>query len=402
VTTFRIGLLLFLFGVSVRLAPVILERRYEDIQQPEIVRIGRELATSGRFANPFPEPTGITAMCPPAYPYILSTVYRFFGFGARAQLAVQVLSSSAAATQYALLPWLALALGFSRRTGIWAGILGAGFPFWFWIETKGSYETTEASLLFLILLGVFAQAARPEARLPIWYGVLWGVLLLFNPGFLPSLLALSLVRIFDRRISGMREVATVGFFVTLVLLPWTVRNLLEFNTLFFVRNNFGLELHLSNQDKARPLFDQNIGGEGPYGSHPFHSAKERSRLVELGESRYFSEKTESAIAWIWEHPFLFVGLTVKRFFYYWFPVLNAIWKTVFLSVVTTAGLVGFFQLARRNRMAFAILGAAFLVYPLLYYLIQVDVRYRHAIFALLLLCGFNCFSQFSDRRSNIC
>ena len=398
----RLALILFLLGFFVRLAPVVIQRRYEDIEKPEIFQIGEQLAKTGQFANPFFYPTGPTAMCAPGYPFLLALIFRIMGFGVAAQVVITCLACACASAQFALLPWLAAELRFSSRAGILAGIAGAVFPFWFWIETKGSYETTEATLLFVLALAVTAHYSNGDRHWPAWYGLLWGVVLLVNPAFVTVLAALCLLRFIQKRSASIREIALTAALAILVLIPWTVRNYVQFRHLFFIRDNFGLELSLSNSPRSHALFDDNGGPSGPYALDPNFNAAERARLVKMGEFNYFAAKKQEAFSWARAHRMRFLELCAQRVFFFWFPRLNATWKTALLAIVTLLGGAGFLLTARRDPLAAAILGSALLVYPLPYYLVQVDVRYRYPLYSLLLLCAMVFADRFlASRRDSL-
>ncbi len=388
---------IFVLGLTVRMVPVIVQQRYKDIQAPEMVEIGKTLAATGNFANPFPVPTGKTAICPPAYPFLLSLIFRALGVTAVAELAIQLLASAAAALQFALLPWLAAASGFQRSVGIAAGYFGAAIPFWFWIETKGSYDTAYTSLLVVALLAVFAQnTIASNAGLPLWYGLAWGLTLLFNPTFLTVLAPLCALRIWRARDvsrkAALRDVVLTVTLAILVLVPWTVRNYLEFGSLFLIRDNYGLELSVSNGPESSPLFDENTRPGGPYATHPFHNDSEARRLSVLGEPRYFEEKKAAAFAWIRQNPAQFAHLTALRILYFWFPLLNAPLKTLFCAAITIFGIAGFVISFLKNRAGFYLLATVLIVYPLSYYIMQVDVRYRYPLYCPLLLCAAYCLS----------
>ena len=381
---------LFLLGAGVRIAFVVIRGDYKVIETPEMVLIAKSLAASGYFANPFPTPTGPTAISPPGYPFLLSLIFRTLGFDSRSQLFIQCMTSAVAALQFALLPWFAICLGFTRNVGIYAGALGAAIPFWFWTETKGSYDTALTSLLLMLLIGIFGRCVMiRRSGLPKWYGLLWGVTLLFAPSFGPALLFLCFLRIVLARWrrEGMRDVAWTCAMAALVLTPWTIRNYLEFHKIFFVRDNFGLELAISNNDLAHPLFDDNIGFGGPYAHHPFRDANQASYLRRVGEISYFDMKKAEAFEWIRNHTGRFAQLTLRRFVAFWFPILNQPSKTIFSAAWTIAGLCGFLLAWRNNRIAACVLSSVFIIYPLVYYLIQVDIRYRYPLYAPLLLVG---------------
>jgi len=389
-------LALFLLGAGIRVGLVVALHRYRVIEQPEMVEIGKTLAATGKFADPFPTPTGTTAICPPAYPFLLSLIYRAFGFNTTAQLFIQCLTGCAAALQFALLPWFAICLGFPRAVGIYSGLAGAAIPFWFWVETKGSYDTLLTSLFLLVLLAVFAdRTIVRRAPLPRWYGLAWGVTLLFAPAFVTVLAALCLLTLVLSASwrQAIRDVVWTGALAALVLVPWTVRNYRDFKKLFFIRDNYGLELQISNNDLSHPLFDDNIGLVGPYATHPFRDAGEARKIVQLGEIAYFNARKTQATDWMRTHPARFLQLTLERIFFFWFIVLNETWKTVFSAAWTLAAFCGFVVAWRRNRMAALVLSPVLIVYPLAYYLIQVDERYRYPIYPTLLVLGVYAVMQ---------
>ncbi len=394
---------IFLLGLCVRIVPVVVQERYKDIQTPEMVAIAKTLAATGHFADPFPTPTGETAICPPAYPFLLSLIFRVFGITGSAEFAIQLLASAAAALQFALLPWLAAATGFQRSVGIVAGYFGAAIPFWFWIETKGSYDTAYTGLFVVALLAVFAQRViASNAGLPLWYGLAWGFTLLFNPAFITVLAALCALRILrpggDSRIAALRDVMLTAGLAALLLVPWTLRNYAQFGSLFLIRDNYGLELSLSNGPKSRPLFDENTRPDGPYATHPFRDPGEARRLRVMGEPSYFEQKKAEAFAWIRSNPAAFARLTALRILYFWFPLLNAPWKTLFSAAITIAGIAGLIISSRKDRAAFYLFSTVLIVYPLPYYIMQVDVRYRYPLYCPLLLCAVYALSVWAPAR----
>ena len=142
--------------------------------------VAESLVRTGQFANPFHTPTGPTAHLAPFQPLLLATLITAFPGDASYETAKQILSSAAAAVQYALLPLAAAALGLSRATGITAAALAiATFAFLPRniqpIETQGTWEATYAALA-LVLLTIAFKKSRPAI-----FGIACGVTVLLIP-----------------------------------------------------------------------------------------------------------------------------------------------------------------------------------------------------------------------------
>lgn len=107
----------------------------------------------------------------------------------------------------------------------------------------------------------------------------------------------------------------------------------------------------------------------------------------LGEVEYNRRKMSQALAWISGHPASFLRLTLRRIFYFWFPhpefgpYAYSIWLVTALSFTGLA-----LMMARRTPAAAAVL-AVWLVFPLIYYVVQSDPRFRYPILWLSLLCA---------------
>src|SRR5581483_5155841 len=163
--------------------------------------------------------------------------------------------------------------------------------------TKGSYDTLLTSLFLVLLLSVFAnRMVARRAPLPNWYGLAWGLTLLFAPSFVTILAALCVLALFlaDSRRQAIRDVVLTGVLAAFVLLPWTVRNYLE--------------LQISNNDLSHPLFDDNIGPVGPYANHPFRDPNQARKIAQMGEIAYFNSRKTQATEWMRTHPSRFIQL----------------------------------------------------------------------------------------------
>ena len=77
------------------------------------------------------------------------------------------------------------------------------------------------------------------------------------------------------------------------------------------------------------------------------------------------------------HPVRFATLTLERIAYFWFPLdrtnKRALVNGIVMSLVTGPS---FFSVLLRRSPGFAILAGELTCYPLAYYLVQVEQRYR--------------------------
>lgn len=152
-----------------------------------------------------------------------------------------------------------------------------------------------------------------------------------------------------------------------------------------MKDNFGMTLDASNNDCARPSLIESLR-EGCYQSHhPAWSRDEVQLLIRLGEVPYDALRTSTALRWIRANPRRFLELTRHRVADFWFPRAEGgiyAYTVWFLSLATAPGL--FFLWRRRTGFALPAL-AVLAAYPLLYYVVVSDVRYRYPILWLSLL-----------------
>jgi len=387
---FRTCLWLFLFLLAVRLVYAFIFKRDLSNDDCEVDRVAFALAGHLGFANPFKIPTGPTSHVAPAYPFILAGIYELFGKGSPAEAVRQILSCSATCLQFAALPALATAADMSPRVGVLAGLLGGLSPLRHWIETKATFETPYTALLLVILSLLTLQMwnlDQPSGRRAWIHGATWGVALLFTPALLPVLfgyLALGALRFFRSQFrSYLRFSLTLLFAAAIVLTPWTIRNYYIFHHLIFVRGNFGLELSVSNNDSALPLFEQNLYTKGFQNIGPLSSLSAAQAVERMGESAYYHQQLLAACRWIGSHPRRFLRITANRVGYFWFPPLEPHAKGIISSMLTwcltLTGIAGLFVMLQHHRWPAMAIGVVWLTYPLVYYLLEFDLRYRYPI-----------------------
>jgi hypothetical protein len=92
------------------------------------------------------------------------------------------------------------------------------------------------------------------------------------------------------------------------------------------------------------------------------------------------------VQWVLSHPARFATLTLERIAYFWFPLEFTDKPTLVSGVLMTmATLLSFLAVRWRKSLGFAILVAGLLSYPLTYYLVQLEQRYRYPVFWMTVL-----------------
>jgi hypothetical protein len=76
------------------------------------------------------------------------------------------------------------------------------------------------------------------------------------------------------------------------------------------RDNFGLELSVSNNDWAQFGIRANIASDSFDKLHPNHNVTEAGKVLEMGEVKYNDVDLREALHWIISHPARFVKLSL--------------------------------------------------------------------------------------------
>jgi hypothetical protein len=193
------------------------------------------------------------------------------------------------------------------------------------------------------------------------------------------------------------------------LSPWFVRNYFVFHRIVPLRSNFGLELQISNNDCATAIAAVNVRTGCFARYHPYPNEKEALLVRELGEIRYNDLKLRHALTWIRNHPRRFLTLTVERMLRFWFPSRNTSpivdltvpghrRRTILIYLATLLSLPGAVSLWKdRSHPGFALV-LWLAIFPCVYYLHNIDVRYRIPIFWVTFLAAAHA-GMFLWRRS---
>ena len=381
----------FAAGLAMRFLFIVGTKPYQIVDGTEEVAIAHSLAAHHGFSDPFRVPTGPTAHSSPAYPFILSLVYRAAPRdGHAAELIKEALATLVASAQFALLPLIAVGAGLPLAAGIVAGLLGALLPLHPYLEVKGEWTAAWCGLVLLLLTLILLRSW--QAKLESWVaaigrGLAFGVSLWFTPVFLPVIAGWLVVELWLSRRRIIRHAARAllvsGGMMAILQVPWAIRNDRALGRPVWSRDNLGLELQLAFGDYSRPYYldtRANLAANGAEFAHPNASAREAAELRQRGEIAYNAVKLDQARAWISAHPARALELIGMRTVEFWFPLRIGFARFLLASALTLLAWWGWWRLRRRSLLLFLALGVIWLGHPLVYYIIQSEPRYAYPIF----------------------
>jgi hypothetical protein len=382
-------LFLLALGVVVHLAAFLLLRTHPTIVFAEMEKIGRSLAENGTFANPFKVPTGPTAHHAPIYPVLLSFIFRAFGYGTAAAYAIAVMNIFFAALHYALMPVLTDVAKIRRVVGVTAGLFGALVPYRILKEIR--WETTLSALVVVVLIILTTrwwQTPQPSRLYTFFLGIAWGAGMMSCPPLLPVFLFLLLyfaVFAWRRKQAQWQLTVAMGALgMVVAVAPWTIRNYRELGGLVFVRSNFGIELDVSNHTGAYVLGADNMSIGFPnnyfHQMHPWSSQENAEKVRQIGEVQFNRQRQRQALNWIRTHKREFARLTLERTVFFWFmPSKPQPVKSILLMPWTLLAAAGLWLALRRHLALGSILLCVWIAYPLVYYFLEANTRYRYPI-----------------------
>jgi hypothetical protein len=287
-----------------------------------------------------------------------------------------------------MLPWLGTRLGLAPGAGLLAGIVGALVPRW-----PDYVEAPAAIAIGLMLVAFLArwEGGGVTAGGSLALGGAIGFAFHVTPSLLPvplGLLAWEALSVRPPRWRSGGALVLLG--MTLACVPWTVRNARALGGVFFIRSNFGLELRMGNHEGAGPTLDHSAraGTE----RHPRTRESEARKVRELGELAYMRAAGNEARAWIRTHPAEFLRLTALRVAQFWLGEVDGGAETIGISLVTILSLAGAWRafpgLTANRRAAILV---PFALYPLVYYVVGFEARYRQPLDGLALLLAASAF-----------
>ena len=392
---FRVASLCFLLAVALRLALLFGTGLYLKRNRTEMASVAVAFARTREIANPYMAlPTGPTAHVAPLYPMLMGVVYRLFGDGETGETIKQLLASCVSSARAPLVVLLALGFGLGEGVALTAGLVSAVYIGAFETELRGDWEgPLAADVLLLLVLWASRTAWRrvPGPLGGLCYGVAWGVALLISPSLLPIAIGLGLALLASaaRERTALRTAAVALLLPAagclLALSPWIVRNYLTLGGFVWGRDNFGLELSVSNGDGAS--WSNPGNHDRIFSLHPSRYRPAAEKLRAQGELAFNADRMRDAVVWIKSHPREFAVLTGRRTAAFWFPPGANRAHGLVLAIFTLLAFAGLTMLWRLSTPAFTVIAVIWAMYPLLYYLVQWSSRYRQPIDWSLILCA---------------
>lgn len=360
----------------------------------ENFRAALALSKLGTLANPYALPTGPTAHVAPVYPFLLSVALSLTTNSVDALLWARSAVAIVFGTFVAALPFAARRIGLNTTAGLVAAVcfVPCGAPIFLSIEATGQSETPIVMMLFfgamVATLASIRQRQLSAAR-AIALGLAWGLAGLSSPTVLPALfVTLALAPVMNHLpVNQKREMwrfsAIVALTLGTTLLPWTLRNYHQLGALTLVRDNFGLELAVSNSNDASADMRDNM--RTTMLRHPFLSFRESALVAAEGEVAYNRRRGREAMDWISQHPARAATLVAERIGLFFYPGPARQYHAYFYSSVLILAALGAALVARRNRFLVAALLGTIGAIAAPYALVQSSPRYSYPVLWILLL-----------------
>ncbi len=352
----------------------------------EMVALAENLARYGSYVNPFSVlATGPTAANPPLYPLVLALIFRVF----RSPDLVSSIATLGNILANAFAAMLLARVSNLFYRDVRPGVVAAAL----WILSSQLTPAWDVGLtvpmLLMFCLMTSATISKPKFGMSgLAAGLLAAALFLFNPSttliFVPWIGWLA----YKHRKSPKQTVAYCCLlFGVLAVLggSWGFRNQQQLGK-FVIRTNLGMTLYASDNDCARPSLLASEVNNCYQAHHPNTSIEEAQLLSSLGEVNYDQVRVKDARAWMRGHPGRFLRLTLARARDFWFPVPDQhLFQSAVIWVTTLLSIPGMFLMVRRRMETAPFLLFVLLIYPLMYYIVVSDVRYRLPVLWLSLL-----------------
>ena len=369
----------------------------------EIGRLSRSVALGRGFSQVFDAGSGPTAWWTPFFPLLLGGVFKILGvYSSKAALAILSLNSLFSAMTCRTM-FLIARETLGRRTAIMSAWIWAVLPYAIYWPTHHIWDTSLSALIVtLAILCTLRMAASRSLVHWAAFGLFWGGVALSNAVLL-SFLPLALLWIWRTHLRGYREyfrqLAVFAVALILVITPWVVRNQRVMGKPIFPRSNFGFELYMGNHGEGYNR--GNFWG-------PIVNPVESEKYDRLGELAYMADKKEQAIAFISQHPGVFVRCTLERAIFFWITSPDEYWlmrgrnlsrMSLFLAI-TLLAIAGLY-LAHRNRLrGVLLLGGVLFFYALVYYITHVESRYYHPIAPVIFMLAVYAASEMYQELAN--
>jgi len=317
------------------------------------------------FSYPYPGETVPTLTCyiPPLYVYLIVGILGLGGTKVAIQIVNLLFLQAAAYVLYKFVKRFAT----SSVAVLSHALLLLYIPLWT-LAAAIDPNTLNLLLIALTLDRLYQIYQEPLRKHWLWLGVLVGVQVLVRPDMLVGMVffAAWLVIVLRKKVTTreiVRSLAISAVSTLVIVLPWTVRNYMNFGKFILVSANSGYNLYLGNNPSASGGFEQNVDANFERESKVFAEFAKTHSQVE--QDQYLFHR---AVDWALNNPGELVTLDLKKIYFHWWRRNSSgnmlqIGALIYLYDVATAlllffGFWGFWKL--RNRELKLLLVALFL------------------------------------------
>jgi 4-amino-4-deoxy-L-arabinose transferase-like glycosyltransferase len=348
--------------------------------------IAGAIARGEGFSSPFWRPSGPTAWIGPIYPYLLAGIFKIWGiFTDGSAIAILTINSLFAA----FTTWSIYEIGedvFGRRAALVAAALWAVVPFFFRYAITWVWDPPVSA--FLLSCGVLCVLRIRSTDWKHWagLGVLAGFSALVNPALTTLFPVLILWAGWKIWRSGNRQFAPVLIALLTMatcMSPWLIRNRLVFGEWVFIRSNAPFEFSLGNFPGSP--------GVAFSGAHPAINPRVFNDYVRMGEIKFVKAKGDEAKSWAKEHSVEFAKLSCKRVVDFWdggellYEPADDPWSPWMVTLESAIALAGLALAGWKRMRGTTPIALLMLLYPLPYYFVYTNPRYRHALEPLMVI-----------------
>ncbi len=398
-------------ALAIRLA--VIPFLYHDWMDPFVLehwafgRIARSIASGHGFGSPFAD-TGLSALLPPVYSYLLAGIFKVFGIETKTSV-LAALSLNSVFSAVTCIPVFLLAKqGFGQRVAKWAGWGWALSPYGIYYGADWAWSTC---LVTLELCCLFLMAWRLEnsSRIRDWlgFGALCGIAALTEPvvlAVLPLLGAWSFYQLYRHSRPWKGPMLAAALAGVAVLSPWIGRNYELFHRFIPVRSGFGLELYIGNNGYSQHWVNRAL--------HPNHSDAELEEYERMGEMAYMDHKLHQGMDYVGSHPAWYAWMTFRRIVYMW----TGYWSfdraylkeepldppNIFVNTtLTILGLLGLRRVFQRDSALGVRFAIVLFFFPLTYYFSHPETYYFRPVDPLIVVLAAVAVAGSSLRKDPI-
>lgn len=328
----------------------------------------------------------------PVYPVLCALIYFLFGHHTFLIILLQIALNAATC---ALVFFLTKRF-FGSKCAYLAAILVALHPGLIIYSSTKLHSLSFYSFLIcssFFLLATCLKGCRAGHKIIL--GLCTGLCVLDRATFLPFfILAWLWVFYYSENKKEAKKIILVSVVsLFLIVSPYVIRNTVIFKRFVFIQTNSWLVFWLGNNPQSSGTATI-PSGEGAIATSPEEFRKKLFSLDEIGQMDLFKA---AALTFIRQHPYRFMGLTLKKFYYFWwfspqagarYPVAYLKWYKIYYSIILPVSVFGFICALRikRTRPLVILMLLLFSSNSLLHSLYYLEGRHRWSMEPLLLMC----------------